>query len=143
MRVQLLGPVQICAGGEAVEVGPPQRCLLFAALAVDGGRPVSTERLIDRVWGQQPPREARRTVQTHIANIRGVLRRITAPDLAVPLVRRRGGYLLDLDPDHVDLLRFRRLASQAARGEQPAAHAVVLWREALRLWHAEPLAGLH
>lgn len=49
--VQLLGPVELSALGRAVEVGPPQRRTVMAALAVDVGRPVAVDVVIERVWG--------------------------------------------------------------------------------------------
>jgi DNA-binding SARP family transcriptional activator len=143
MQVRVLGPVQFCLGDRVVEVGPPQRCLVFAALATDAGRPVPPETLIDRVWRQPAPRGARRTVQTHIANLRGLLRAAGSPEQASPpLVHRRGGYLLDIDPDLVDVHRFRRLAAEAARAELPIAQRVALSREAVGLWRGAPLAAL-
>jgi DNA-binding SARP family transcriptional activator/tetratricopeptide (TPR) repeat protein len=141
MWVRVLGPVQIHVGDVVVEVGPPQRCVVLAALAADVGRPVSREVLIDRVWGQSPPRGAWRTLQTHVAGVRGLLTRAGAPGQAV-VARRRGGYLLDVDPDLVDVHRFRRLTARAAHDGSGTAERIVVWREAMGLWRGEPLAGL-
>ncbi|HET6212715.1 MAG TPA: AfsR/SARP family transcriptional regulator [Micromonosporaceae bacterium] len=140
---RLLGPVEVVASGQPVEVGPPQRCAVLAALAVDAGRPVTVETLIDRVWGDQSPERVRRALHAHVTRIRRLLEHAgTADGRPARLLRRPGGYLLDIDPDRVDLHRFRRLCEQARDPDRDDAERVLLLREALRLWHGEPLAGL-
>jgi len=140
---RLLGPVEVIASGQPVEVGPPQRCAVLAALAVDAGRPVTVETLIDRVWGDQSPERVRRALHAHVTRIRRLLEHAgTADGRPARLLRRPGGYLLDIDPDRVDLHRFRRLLGQARDPGHADADRVLLLREALRLWHGEPLAGL-
>jgi tetratricopeptide (TPR) repeat protein/DNA-binding SARP family transcriptional activator len=95
------------------------------------------------VWGQPPPRGARRTVQTHIASIRGLLRRAGEAGSAQPALARHGrGYLLDIDPDLVDIHRFRRLAAQAGGAMLAVTDRVALWRQAVGLWRGAPLATL-
>jgi DNA-binding SARP family transcriptional activator/tetratricopeptide (TPR) repeat protein len=125
--VRLLGPVELLTTGRAVDIGPPQRRLVLAALAVDAGRAVPVGTLVDRVWGADAPERGRRALQAHLTRIRGA-----GPELNV--VRRSGGYLLDLDPDRVDVLRFHRLV----RGPRERRNL----REAIDLWAGEPLAGL-
>jgi DNA-binding SARP family transcriptional activator/tetratricopeptide (TPR) repeat protein len=143
VQVRVLGPVQFCIGSEVVDVGPPQRCLVVAALAADAGRLVSQETLLSRVWGPSLPRQAWRTVQAHIATVRGLLKRADASgQAAVMLMRRRGGYVLDVDPDLVDVHRMRRLVARAGDARRVATEQLALWREAVGLWAGEPLAGL-
>ncbi|WP_089155429.1 AfsR/SARP family transcriptional regulator [Micromonospora sp. NBS 11-29] len=141
MWIRLLGQVQLCAGSALVDVGPAQRCLVLAALAADAGRLTPREVLIDRVWGKSPPSGAWRTVQTHITHIRTLLDRIGVPGQTVR-VRRGGGYVLDVDPDMVDVHRFRRLVANAARHGPADADRTALWREIMGLWRGEPLAAL-
>src|SRR2546430_13258444 len=66
MQFRLIGPVEIDSGGQVIEVGPPQQRLLAAALAIDAGRLVSVESLMDRVW-DGPPAGAPRTLQVLIS----------------------------------------------------------------------------
>jgi DNA-binding SARP family transcriptional activator/Flp pilus assembly protein TadD len=142
--VQLLGPVELSAEGRAVEVGPPQRRTVMAALAVDIGRPVAVDVVIERVWGPRAPDGARGAVHAHVARIRRVCERAaeTSRDPLL-LVRRSGGYLLEARPDQVDVYRFRQLVDQArAAGPADPVRAVLL-REALDLWRGEPLSGLN
>jgi DNA-binding SARP family transcriptional activator/tetratricopeptide (TPR) repeat protein len=135
VEFRILGPVEARRSGGQLQLGRPQQRLVLAVLLAEAGRTVSTATLIDRMWPSAPD-AARRTVQVHIAR----LRRLLEP-AAVPLVGRSGGYLLDVDPDRVDLHRFRRLADAAREPHQPADRAPLL-REAVGLWRGEPLAGL-
>jgi len=142
MLVRFLGSVHIDAGDDGVDVGPPQRCAVLAALAADAGRLVTHETLVDRVWGPMPPVRALRTAQTHVANLRSLLARVDASARATVTVRRRGGYVLEVDPDRVDVHRLRRLAAEAGDPGRVWSDRLARWREAVGLWRGEPLAGL-
>src|SRR5688500_17812150 len=113
MEVLLLGPVELRAAGRSVPLGGPRQRSVLAALAADVGAAVPADALIDRVWGQEPPPQARHALHAYIARLRRLLPS-DADDAAPPLVvRRSGGYALELDPHRVDLWRFRRLVDQA------------------------------
>jgi DNA-binding SARP family transcriptional activator/tetratricopeptide (TPR) repeat protein len=143
VEFRLLGPVEMAASGAVIAAGPPQQRLVLAALAVDADRQVTTETLVDRVWGDDPPERARRTLQAHVARIRRLLERAGAgEERPARLVRRSGGYLLDVDRGQVDLLRFRFLVDQARTGTSADIDRVARLREALELWRGPPLAGL-
>jgi DNA-binding SARP family transcriptional activator/Tfp pilus assembly protein PilF len=143
MDFSLLGPVVVLADGRAIDVGPPQRCAVLAALAVDAGKQVAVETLIDRVWGEQSPERVRRALHAHVARIRRLLEQDDANgDAPARVVRRAGGYALVVDPDRVDLHRFRHLCERAREPARTPTEQVALLREALELWHGEPLAGL-
>jgi DNA-binding SARP family transcriptional activator/tetratricopeptide (TPR) repeat protein len=138
VELRVLGPVELYVGGRACQLGPPQRRLVIAALALDAGHVVTTETLIDRVWAEAPE-GARRTVQVQLTEIRRTLKEAGAP---IRVLRRSGGYVLDVDPDRVDVLRARRLMAEARDPVRADRERVDLLDEALTLWHAEPLAGL-
>ncbi|MFE1798672.1 BTAD domain-containing putative transcriptional regulator [Streptomyces sp. NPDC059517] len=144
IQLRLLGPVELVAGERAVEIGPPQRRAVLAALAVDAGRPVPADVLIQRVWGVSPPDGARRALHAHIARLRRLCEQTTndGGDVQLCLLRRSGGYLLEASPDQVDVLRFRRLADRARETGRTDDDRAALLREALRLWHGEPLADV-
>ncbi|MFK0154474.1 AfsR/SARP family transcriptional regulator [Streptomyces sp. NPDC090493] len=126
-----------------VDLGPPQRRAVLAALAVDAGRPVPVEVLVDRIWGADPPEGARRALYAHIARIRRLAERLDDSGAGrLPVLRRAGGYQLDLDPDRVDLHRFQRLAATARDDALPGRTRAAHLREALALWRGEPFAGL-
>jgi DNA-binding SARP family transcriptional activator len=108
---------------------------VLAALAVDAGHVVSLETLIDRVWGQAPPLRDRNAVYVYVARLRQRLDGL----LAVP--RRSRGYLLDVEPDQVDVHRLRGLLAQA--GEKcPPSRRVELLRAVVGGWGREPLSDL-
>jgi DNA-binding SARP family transcriptional activator/tetratricopeptide (TPR) repeat protein len=141
--VQLLGPVELSVGGRVVEVGPPQRRTVMAALAVGVGRPVATEVVIERVWGTRAPDGARNAVHAHVARIRRMCEQAaeTARE-PLRLVRRSGGYLLEARPDQVDVYRFGQLIEQARAVERTDPARARLFGEVLGLWRGEPLSGL-
>ncbi|MFJ9562259.1 AfsR/SARP family transcriptional regulator [Streptomyces fuscichromogenes] len=143
VELRLLGSVELSVLGRTTEVGPPQRRTVLAALAVDTGRPVPADALIRRVWGADPPDGARRALHAHVARLRRLCEQTEdAGPSRLRLVRRSGAYLLEARPDQVDIHRFRQLAGRAREtGRTDRARAALL-REALGLWHGEPLAGL-
>src|SRR5690242_15681113 len=128
-QLRLLGPVELSAPNSLVDLGPPKQRVLLAALAVDAGRPVMSSVLIDRIWDEAPPVDARKALHTYVTRVRQVLLRARQPDdPPVPLVRRSGGYQLDMDVEHIDLHRFRRLIEQARAivGGDPQRGALLL-----------------
>jgi DNA-binding SARP family transcriptional activator/tetratricopeptide (TPR) repeat protein len=142
MELRVLGPVELRVAGQAVEVGPTRQRTVLAALAVDAGRPVQVDALIDRVWSDAPPRHARHTLQVYLSRLRPVLAAADPAGTGHVLVRRSGGYLLDIDPRTVDLHRFRYLVDQARNPAPAPTERVDLLRQALDLWAGPPLADL-
>ncbi|MFG1780009.1 BTAD domain-containing putative transcriptional regulator [Micromonospora sp. NPDC049048] len=143
MDIRLLGPVEVWAGTHGLDIGPPQRRVALAALALDAGRPVLTETLIERIWGERPPAQPRAAIHAHIAMIRRLLQAAHAAEEKQPpvtLVHRGNGYVLRADLQQVDLLRFRALVGAARR--RPDAERAALLGEALELWRGPALADL-
>ncbi|MDQ1033659.1 DNA-binding SARP family transcriptional activator/tetratricopeptide (TPR) repeat protein [Streptomyces sp. V3I8] len=145
IQLRLLGPVELVVRERTVEIGPPQRRSVLAALAVDAGRPVAADVLVQRVWGVNPPDGARRALHAHIARLRRLCEQAAkdSGDAQLRLVRRSGGYLLEALADQVDALRFRRLADRARQTARADGERAALLTEALHLWRGEPLAGLN
>jgi DNA-binding SARP family transcriptional activator len=131
----ILGSVEMWEAGAPVPLGPLRQRAVLAALLVDCGHVVPVDTLVDRVWGAEAPERAARTLHTYIAR----LRRLVGPDR---LVRRPGGYLLEIDPDRVDLQRFRRLVARAGEALTDPADRLARLREAVVLWRGQPLAGI-
>jgi DNA-binding SARP family transcriptional activator len=141
VEFRVLGPVELRAGGRPVDIGPPRQRAVLAALSVDVGRPVLPGTMIDRVWGQEPPDGVRHGLHVYVARIRRVLRQAD-PSTATSLVRRSGGYVLDVDPDQVDMHRFARLVQQSRDPACSDLDRVTLLRQAMQLWRGAPLADL-
>ncbi|MEQ4303434.1 BTAD domain-containing putative transcriptional regulator [Plantactinospora sp. B6F1] len=140
----MLGQVQIRVAARVVPVGPPQQCAVLAALAIDAGRPVSVDVLVDRVWGPAAPPRARRTLHTYVTRIRRLLEHSDTTDNRPvrPVRRTAAGYVLDIDRLRVDLHRFRDLVRRAGESHCSGDRRAAMLREALDLWHGEPLTGL-
>ncbi|MFE2752224.1 BTAD domain-containing putative transcriptional regulator [Actinosynnema sp. NPDC059335] len=137
--LRLLGEVAVEVDGRPVDLGTPrQRCVL-AALAVDAGRVVSVDLLVERVWGVDVARRAQGTLHNYISRLRRVL--VGADGVAI--VRRSSGYVLLTDTigPPTDLHRFRELCA-AADAEVDDEHAARMLTDALGLWRGEPLTGL-
>lgn len=123
IRFGILGPLEVLDDGEALALGGPRQRAVLARLLLDPGHVVSAERLIDDVWNGQPPRSAAKTLQKYIWQLRKVL-----PDQV--LHTRGAGYLLDVDPNHLDARSFERLLDTNQ------------YTEALGLWRGEVLSDL-
>ncbi len=129
MEIDLLGPVRVRDGDRAVQVGPARQQCVLAILAAEAGRVVGVPALVERVWADRAPAGARNLVQTYVARLRRVLVAAGADGASV-LVFQDDGYRLAVDPESVDLVRFRALV---AAGDPDAA---------LALRRGTPLAGI-
>ncbi|OXM49653.1 AfsR/SARP family transcriptional regulator [Amycolatopsis alba] len=133
MEFQVLGSVTVRAGGQVFAVGEPRQQHVLAVLLLEAGRTVGLDTLVSRVWGESPPKQARRSLQAHITRIRRVLEQ--AEPGSSWLARDAGGYRLDISPDQVDVFRFRNALRDGATDREALTAALDLWR-------GEPLAGL-
>ncbi|GHH42555.1 AfsR/SARP family transcriptional regulator [Lentzea cavernae] len=138
MEFRLFGEMQVWAAGRLLDVGAPRQQAVLAALVIDAGHPVPIETLVDRVWGEDPPEQARNVLYSHLSRIRQLVRQAGATGIP----RLNSGYLLQVDPDAVDLHRFVRLAVQGRDARLPDAERSEALTEALRLWSGTPLAGV-
>ncbi|GIG59679.1 SARP family transcriptional regulator [Longispora fulva] len=132
MRVGLLGPVTVWQDGATLPLGPAMQRAVLALLALDAGRPVSTQRLVDALWGDEPPDRAVTLVQGYVSRLRALLR---PADLRI--TRHASGYVIDVAPEDVDVTAFRARVASAETGTDPAP-----LRAALALWRGEALADL-
>jgi len=132
-RFGVLGPLQVVDRDRERTVSGPRQRALLAVLLLELGRVVSRSRLIDELWGDDPPPTAVNALQVHVAALRralgGHIR--TAPS----------GYALDAAAEQLDATRFDRLLGEAARVADPTRRAAVL-REALALWRGQPFADV-
>lgn len=139
MLIQLLGPVMVHGDdGEVVDLGGARLRMLLARLALDPGRVVTTDALIDDLWGDEPPADAANALQATVSRLRRALR----GQVAVESVT--GGYRLPVTAQDVDLHRFEELSARG-RAELTAGRpqeAAAVLAEALALWKGEALGDL-
>ncbi|MGW5346315.1 BTAD domain-containing putative transcriptional regulator [Streptomyces sp. HUAS TT3] len=141
---RVLGPVELHdhrSGARTVPSGAKQRALL-ASLVARAGEALSTERLVDELWGDRPPVRAANALQAHVARLRRLLPDTGGLHDGPRIVTHPLGYLLRLGPASTDAQRFQRLSEQgrAAVVADPA-HAAELLRRALELWRGPALEG--
>jgi predicted ATPase/DNA-binding SARP family transcriptional activator len=133
----ILGATRVVgADGAEIALGGPRRRALLALLMLDAGRMVSTERLIDGLYGAQVPAGVANAVQSQVSRLRQVL--------PVPLEGQLAGYRLAVDPDDVDAHRFQRLSAwgREALAAGDPARAAELLRDALALWRGPALVDV-
>jgi Bacterial transcriptional activator domain/Transcriptional regulatory protein, C terminal len=133
VRIALLGSLEVSDAGGAVHVAGARLRTLLIALALTPGRLVPTARLIDAIWGDNPPAGAANALQALVSRLRRTL-----PEAVIE--SHLAGYRLVIDQEAVDVIRFERLvrAGRAALSEDPASAAERL-REALGLWRGPAL----
>jgi DNA-binding SARP family transcriptional activator len=118
-------------GGRLVPLGGEKQRALIGFLALRANQVVARERLLEELWDGDPPPTAVKAVQVYVSRLRKVLP-------SGVLITRPPGYMLEVDPEEVDVHRFQRLVAEA--GKADPAHASALLREALALWRGPPLA---
>ncbi len=135
----VLGPLRVEGAAGEIPVTSEKQRRLLAVLVVHVGAVISTDRLSEVLWGERPPPSAEKSLQTYVARLR---RSLGFPAGTVgPVLTRPPGYLLDVDPHHIDAHRFARLRHQASEvlADDPG-RALALLDEALGLWRGDALA---
>jgi DNA-binding SARP family transcriptional activator/tetratricopeptide (TPR) repeat protein len=142
MEFRVLGPIELWSAGRQRDLGPARERCVLAILLLTPRTIVPAETLIDRLWDTRPPAKARESLSAYLARLRASLRQAVGDN--VQLAGRARGYVLDVDPEAVDLHQFRRLRrladTLAAGGDHD--QAATLLREADGLWRGPALAGI-
>ncbi|MFI7387010.1 BTAD domain-containing putative transcriptional regulator [Streptomyces sp. NPDC049813] len=129
MRFGILGPLDVRAhDGSPLDPGGPRPRALLTVLLLDAGRAVPAGRLIDGLYGEDPPANAANALQSHVSRLR--------KRLGVEIEAGPAGYRLVVDPDTVDVHRFTRLSREGRLALTAGDHAraAALLHEALALW---------
>jgi DNA-binding SARP family transcriptional activator len=121
LEIRLLGPLEIRDGDRTLTVSRQKPRALLALLALNAGRVVSRDRLVDELWGDEAPKTARHALENYVSQLRKLV--------GDALVTQAPGYLLRVDADSVDALRFDRLVRSSPES----------LREALDLFRGMPL----
>ncbi len=137
-EIKVLGRVDLLIDGRPVPLGGSKQRAVLAILALRANRTVSSDELIDGLWGERPPASAGKNVQRYVWRLR---KAIGANGSGARIVTRGRGYELRVAEDAVDAARFERLVEQGRReAEQGIVDGSV--RGALELWHGAPLADV-
>jgi DNA-binding SARP family transcriptional activator len=121
VQFRILGPQEVSAAGQLLALGGRKQRTVLAVLLLNANEPVTRERLIDAVWGEEPPAEAGASLRVYVARLRKLL--ATNADESPSLETTAHGYVLRIHRDEYDFERFRRLV-----GKGEYAHALDLWR---------------
>lgn len=140
LRYALLGPLAVDRGATSVDLGSPKQRTVLALLLLRRGTVVSTDRLVDALWGAHPPTRALASLQAYVSNLRRLLR----DGVASPIARQAPGYRLDVPAAAVDVATFEAAADamRTAAGDGHWADALTEADRALALWRGPLLADL-
>jgi predicted ATPase/DNA-binding SARP family transcriptional activator/Tfp pilus assembly protein PilF len=136
IELGILGPLEARREGAPVHLGAAKQRALLAILLLRPNEVVSRDRLIDELWGNEPPETAAHALEVYVSNLRRALGREA-------LTTRAGGYALTVSPEAVDAVRFETLVergrSELARDAGTAAETL---RAALALWRGPALVDV-
>ena len=133
MEFRLLGPLEVIDHDRSLALGGGRQRCLFGVLLLHANEVVSTDRLIDALWGQAPPPTAAKSIQVYVSRLRKELGEGR-------LVTRTPGYVLNVDRPELDVGRFEQLLGEARSAD--ARNAAQKLRRALALWRGPALADL-
>ena len=143
MEFRILGPLEVEDAGRLLSVHGSRQRALLAILLLNAGQVVSNDRLIDELWGAEPPRSGGAALRVRVSELRKALDggREGADSL---IVTAPPGYVIRVDPERIDAHRFERLLHEGSetlrRGAVEAAASTL--REALALWRGPALSDL-
>jgi WD40 repeat protein/DNA-binding SARP family transcriptional activator/class 3 adenylate cyclase len=136
MQFRVLGPLEVDAGGGPIPLGGPKQRAVLAHLLVRANQTVPAETLVDEIWGDEPPEQARNIIQTYVSHLRKAIGRDRIHSQAP-------GYRLRLDHSELDVRRFDDLMRDA-RKTLPVDPTIAVGTldDALALWRGPALADL-
>ena len=137
IEFRILGPVEALVGAGTVPLGPPKQRALLATLLLARGAVVSRDRLVDGLWGSDPPASAVESLQIYVHKLRRALG-------SARIETSGSGYRVSLDDAELDLASFERAVERGRRSlaAGDAEEAAGGLRTALALWRGPALADL-
>ncbi len=134
MDFHALGPLAVHRDGEPIDLGTPKQRAVLALLLVNANRPVSSERIIEEIWGEDGDGKGN-ALRVYISQLRSALEPGRGRGESNVLERRGNGYQLTVDPDHFDVARFEQALERAQPllSSEPVA-AAEAYESALELW---------
>src|SRR4051812_20308193 len=142
MEFRVLGDLEVQHDQRAIRLGAHQQRALLAILVMNAGEVVTADRLIDAIWGDEPPSRAAKTVQVYVSRLRKALAAGAGAAADDVIVTREHGYALHVDPDQVDAAVFERLLAEGRHELAEGAFTLAVERlnEALALWRGPALS---
>ncbi|WP_328381203.1 winged helix-turn-helix domain-containing protein [Micromonospora zamorensis] len=144
LRFEILGPQRAWFADREIDLGPGKQRAVLAVLLLSTGRPVATGQIVEAVWPDDPPANGPNVVQKYVAGLRRVLEPDRSPRTPGQVISLTdAGYLLRVDPEAVDAVRFERGVQAARRRHESGVteQALAELTAALDLWHGEPFTG--
>lgn len=140
MEFDVLGPLRVRSEKAALDLGSPAQRNLLAILLTSPNAPISDDRLMDELWGEDPPPSAHHLLQVYVSRLRGLLGEL--PD-GPHIVRDGTGYALRVASEELDADRFVAAISKGRelQDRDPQAADRIL-SEAMQLWRGGPFADL-
>jgi DNA-binding SARP family transcriptional activator/DNA-binding beta-propeller fold protein YncE len=140
----VLGPLEVATNGTSLPLGGAKQRAVLALLVLHANEVVSTDRLIDELWGDSPPESAANMLQGYVSHLRKILEPGRIRGEHELLVSRAPGYMLQIRADQLDAERFERLATEGRRllADRDAKAAAERLRAALALWRGGALDDL-
>jgi predicted ATPase/DNA-binding SARP family transcriptional activator len=138
---RILGGLEALEGERKLALGSPQQRVLLGALLLSRGRAVPLVELIDAIWPERAPATASHAIEVYVSRLRKVL----GGETGSRLIKEGQGYALRVDDDELDARRFELIVEEgrAALAAGDPVRAAGLLRDALTLWHGQPLGDLH
>lgn len=142
MDFRLLGPVEVVHQGRAAALGGPRQRAVLAMLALAAPEVVSTDRLVDGLWGEEPPARPLPTLQVFVHNLRKALRALDGD--AAHIVSRPPGYCLVVGAEQTDVSAFLSGVEESRELRRAGRHeeAATVLERSLGLWRGPALADL-
>jgi basic membrane lipoprotein Med (substrate-binding protein (PBP1-ABC) superfamily)/DNA-binding SARP family transcriptional activator len=135
----LFGSLEARSDERAIDLGPPKQRALLAILLLHVGEIVPVDQLTELLWGDNAPRTAAHSIQVYVSDLRKVLEPLAKRHV---IITRPSGYILETDPNSIDVVRFERLVGEGTRAitddDRLRGEEVLRW--ALDLWRGQPLS---
>ena len=137
---RILGPLQVLENACPIDLGSRKQQIVLASLLCHANSPVTVESLVEALWGDDPPRTARKNIQVYVSALRGLL----SPGSGTRISYHSSGYVFHANAAELDSLCFEqqaRVRHKFSHSEPPSAVAQAL-AGALDLWRGRPLPGM-
>ncbi len=140
-RFRVLGQLEVRRGGAVIPVRAAKQRTFLASLLAEPNRVVSVGTLMEQIWDERPPVQARGALHSYVMRLRRV---IGTDDAPAPIVTHTDGYQITVHDDDLDLLRFQSLLREAAepRAAADPARRSALLGAALAQWSGDPLGNV-